>query len=238
MKAFLLAAGTGTRLRPITNSIPKCLVQICNKTLLGWWIELLQKHNVDEVLINLHHFPEKVISYLNSNSGGIKFNYFFEKSLLGSAGTLKKNKDFVKDEKSFYILYADNLTNVNLSKLFNYHESHKNPFTMALFETNNPSSCGIVMVNEENVIVDFEEKPQVPKSNLASAGIFVSEPDIIDLIPDKNVADIGFDLVPKLVNKMNGILINDFLIDIGTHDNLKKAEIEWNKIINNNRSSL
>ena len=76
MKAFLLAAGLGTRLKPITDAIPKCLVPICNKPLLGWWINLFKKHSIDEVLINLHHFPEKVKEYLNSNSNGIKFRFF------------------------------------------------------------------------------------------------------------------------------------------------------------------
>jgi mannose-1-phosphate guanylyltransferase len=236
MKAFLLAAGTGTRLKPITDSLPKCLVPIDGKPLLGWWIELFVKHNIDEVLINLHHFPEKVKEYLERNSQSIKFNYFVEETLLGSAGTLRENKDFVRNEKEFFILYADNLTNVNLTRFLEFHRIHNNPFTMALFKTENPSACGIAVLDNKGVIIDFQEKPAQPKTNLASAGIFISEPEVLDLIPDKRVADIGFDLIPKLVKKMNGKLINDYLIDIGTHNNLKRAKIEWLEIINNNRS--
>jgi mannose-1-phosphate guanylyltransferase len=236
MKAFLLAAGTGTRLRPLTDSIPKCMIPINGKPLLGWWIELFKKHNIDEVLINLHHFPEIVKDYLDNNSGEVKFRYSFEESLLGSAGTLKENKDFVKNEKEFFILYADNLTNVNLTGLLQFHNSHTNPFTMALFKTNNPSACGIALVDSENVITDFQEKPEHPKSNLASAGIFISEPGILDLIPDQKPADIGFDLIPKLINRMSGYLIDDYLIDIGTHNNLKKAGVEWPNILNQTRS--
>jgi mannose-1-phosphate guanylyltransferase len=235
MKAFLLAAGLGTRLRPLTDSIPKCLVPICGKPLLGWWIELFKKHGIDEVLINLHHFPEKVKNYLGSYSKGIKFHYFYEETLLGSAGTLRENKNFVKNEKEFYILYADNLTNVNLSAFLKFHRSHSNFFSMGLFKSQNPSACGIALVNDEGVIIDFEEKPKKPKSNLASGGVFLSTPKVLDLIPQKEITDIGFDLIPQLVNRMYGWLIDDYLIDIGTHENLRNAEIKWSLLANKNQ---
>ena len=232
MKAFLLAAGLGTRLKPITDSIPKCLVPVCGKPLLGWWIDLFNRHGINEVLINLHHFPEQVSKYLESNAEGIKFQFFYEETLLGSAGTLRENKNFVKNEKEFFILYADNLTNVNLSAFLQFHRSHDNFFSMALFKSKNPSACGIALVNRDGVITDFEEKPKNPKSDLASAGIFLSSPEALDLIPDKEITDVGFDLIPKLVNRMNGWLLNDFLIDIGTHENLKNAEEKWSLLIN------
>ena len=229
MKAFLLAAGLGTRLKPITDEIPKCLVPINGKPLLEWWRELLKKHNINEVLINLHHFPEQVKEFLGRNSNNIKFHFYFEEKLLGSAGTLRMNKDFVKGEKEFYILYADNLTNINLTQFKNFHNSHGYPFSMALFHSQNPKACGIAELNNNDVIIDFEEKPKVPKSDLASAGIFISSPDILELIPDNNLTDIGFDLIPKLIGKMKGWITNDFLLDIGTLENLKKAEKEWPK---------
>jgi len=235
MKAFLLAAGLGARLKPITDSIPKCLVPVCGKPLLGWWIDLFKKHYIDEVLINLHHFPEKVKEYLNSNSEGIKFHFFYEEALLGSAGTLRENKNFVKNEKEFFILYADNLTDVNLSAFLEFHRSHNNFFSMGLFKSQNPSACGIALVNDEGVINDFEEKPKNPKSNLASAGIFLSAPQVLDLIPKKEITDIGFHLIPKLVKRMNGWLINDYLIDIGTQKNLKKAEVKWASLVKKNQ---
>lgn len=232
MKAFLLAAGLGTRLKPITDTIPKCLVPICGKPLLGWWVDLFKKHNVNEVVINLHHFPSKVKEYIESNNEGIKFHYFYEKNLLGSAGTLRKNKDFVKNGKEFFILYADNLTNVNLSAFMKFHKTHDNFFSMGLFKSQNPSACGIATINNKGVIIDFKEKPQNPKSNLASAGIFISTPEVLDLIPTDEIADIGYHLIPKLVNRMNGWMVNDYLIDIGTHENLKNAETTWSIFVN------
>lgn len=231
MKAFLLAAGLGTRLKPLTDSIPKCLININGKPLLSWWIDLFLKYEIDEVLINLHHLPEKVTSYINNNNKGIKFNYYYEDKLIGSAGTIRENKNFIKNEKEFFIFYADNLTNYNLREMLNFHKTSNYIFTMALFRTDAPQTKGIARVNENYVITDFEEKPKFPKSNLANAGIYISSFDIINYIPDKEFADIGFDLLPKLVNKMRGWVSKDYLIDIGNLEHLKMAELEWPKIL-------
>lgn len=232
MKAYLLAAGLGTRLRPITNTITKCLVPICDKPLLGWWIDLFEQHGVTDVLINLHHFPEQVKTFLGSNSGGVKFEYYFEETLIGSGGTLRENKSFVKGEDSFCVFYADNLTNINLSKFVEYHKEKKQIFSMALFRSPNSTACGIALLDENGTIVDFEEKPKQPKSNLANAGVYVAHPDVLDLIPNLELTDIGFHLLPKLIGKMAGWEINDYLIDIGTIESLQRAEVDWVNITN------
>jgi mannose-1-phosphate guanylyltransferase len=227
MKAFLMAAGMGTRLKPLTDNIPKCLVPINGKPLLAWWFDLLEKHNVDEVLINLHYLPILVENFVKTYPTKVKINFVYEKELKGSAGTLLTNKEFVKDEKCFYILYADNLTNINLQEFLAEFEKSNHQFGMALFRSDNPESCGIVELNETRTIINFEEKPKNPKSNLANAGIYLASPEILELIPIKNVADIGFDLLPKLVNKMFGYETKEFFIDIGTYKNLETAEKNW-----------
>jgi mannose-1-phosphate guanylyltransferase len=232
MKAFLLAAGLGTRLRPITNSIPKCLVPICGKPLLGWWIELFERHNINEVLINLHHFPEQVQEYLAENSGNVRFTYFYEESLLGSGGTLRENKNFVRDEETFLICYADNLTNFDLTSFEEFHRENNTKFSMALVRAANPSACGIASLDGNNTIIEFEEKPKHPKSNLANAGIYAAHPSILDLIPDYGLTDVGYHLLPKLVGKMKGLEMSDYLLDIGTLENLARAEREWSSILN------
>jgi mannose-1-phosphate guanylyltransferase len=232
MKAFLLTAGLGTRLHPITLTIPKCLVPIAGKPLINWWFESMQKAGVTEVLINLHHLPDMVMAHVNALDTNIKVEFSYEPDLLGSAGTLVANKAFVANETSFFIFYGDNLTNTSLSNLYNFHVSQPQDFTMALFETNNPSGCGIVSLNEHFTVTHFEEKPANPVSNLANAGLYVASPKIISLIdPAKTPADIGFDLLPLLVGKMSGYKINDYLIDIGTHKNLEKARQDWPLLI-------
>lgn len=231
MKAFLLAAGLGTRLRPITDEIPKCLVPICGKPLLEWWIDLFEKHDIDEVLINLHHIPDKVINHISSIKTKVKFHFSYEKKLLGSAGTLRENKDFIIEEEHFFVLYADNLTNINLTEFLNFFKCNNQPAALALFETDQPKSKGIVELDKNNLVISFEEKPEKPRSNLANSGIYIFKPEIINFIPDSELADIGFHLLPKLVHHMVGWKINDFLIDIGTHQHLSIAQKKWEKII-------
>ncbi len=232
MKAFLLTAGLGTRLHPITHTIPKCLVPIAGKPLVNWWFESMQKAGVTHVLINLHHLPDMVMAHVNALDSPIKVEFVYEPILLGSAGTLVTNKSFVANETSFFIFYGDNLTNTSLSNLYNFHVSQPHGFTMALFETNNPTGCGIVSLNSDATITSFEEKPATPTSNLANAGLYVASPTVIDLIDSaKTPADIGFDLLPLLVGKMSGYKINDYLIDIGTHKNLEKARQDWPLLI-------
>jgi mannose-1-phosphate guanylyltransferase len=230
-KAFLLAAGLGTRLKPLTDKIPKCLVSICGKPLLGWWIDLMEKHGIEEVLINLHHLSEHVVTYINSYPTKIQFHFFYEKKLLGSGGTLRENKEFVKNEKAFFIFYADNLTNYDLTLFSMFHKKNEQLLSMALFETDNPQASGIAELNENNIIIDFVEKPKVPKSNLANAGLYVATPQVIDMIPNLKVTDIGFHLLPKLIGKMSGWRNNNYLIDVGTIEKLNKANNEWSKII-------
>lgn len=228
MKAFLLTAGLGTRLLPITNTIPKCLIEIDGKPLLEWWFESMEQAGITEVLINLHHLPDQVKAFVHNLTTPIKVNFFLEPTLLGSAGTLRANYDFIKNEQCFFIIYADNLTSIRLKDLYDFHLNQSHAFTMALFETNNPKSCGIAVLNDQQTIIDFVEKPEHPVSNLANAGIYMANPSVIEKIPaSKLPADIGFDLLPLLVNHMSGWKTSNYLIDIGTHDNLAKARAEW-----------
>lgn len=105
---------------------------------------------------------------------------------------------------------------------------------MSLFKTDQPTAKGIALLNSDNVIIDFEEKPKKPKSEMANAGIYISSPRILDFIPNDQTTDIGFDLLPKLVGRMTGWKTSDYLIDIGTYKDLEKAKIEWEKILKGN----
>lgn len=230
MKAFLLAAGLGTRLRPITNTIPKCLLPIHNRPLLSWWMDLFEQYHIDEVLINTHYLPILVQDYIKSYNKlktGTTLVEFYEDELLGSGGTVLSNKEFICKDEDFLICYADNLTNVNLAKMIDYHKSHKGILTMGLFYTNNPTGCGIAALDTEGRICEFEEKPQQPKSNLANAGIYIVNKAIFDYIPNKPVVDFGKDILPLLVDKMYGYTINEYLLDVGTMANYEKAQREW-----------
>ena len=231
MKAFLLAAGFGTRLRPITDTIPKCLVPIKGHPLLAWWLQLLQKHGVTEVLINTHYLPEPVRSFIktyNAKQTGLTVFEAYEPELLGSGGTIRTNRDFVDGEDSFLICYADNLTDANLTNFQRFHKDHGAPLSMALFHTNVPKQCGIAALDANDRIVEFVEKPENPKSNLANAGMYIADRKIFAYLDDsKTPLDFGKDVLPKLVGQMYGWNTEGYLIDIGTMENYKRANEEW-----------
>lgn len=224
MKAFLLAAGKGTRLRPLTDCVPKCLVRIAGRPLLGHWFALCERYGIDEVLVNLHHLPEQVKSYIQMRNFQGRVHLYYEPELLGSAGTLKANRGFVKGEASFFIAYADNLTDVNLEKMLQFHRTHSGVLTMGLFHAPQPQQCGIAQVDDKERIVAFVEKPKHPQSDLANAGIYVARPEFFSYIPDKIPADIGHDVLPQLVGNMYGYVIEEYLLDIGTWENYHKAQ--------------
>ncbi|WP_298564653.1 nucleotidyltransferase family protein [uncultured Phascolarctobacterium sp.] len=232
MKAFLLAAGYGTRLRPLTDSIPKCMVPICGRPLLCWWMDLFEKHSITEVLINTHYLPDavrKFIEVYNKQNTGTKLIEFYEEKLLGSGGTILVNRSFIENEENFFVCYADNLTNTDLSKMLEFHKKKQSLLTMGLFHTNKPKECGIAAINDQQLIYNFVEKPINPKNDLANAGIYVTDKTIFDYFPQNNFIDFGKDILPNLVNKMYGYEIKDYLLDIGNLDNYQKAEEEWHQ---------
>jgi mannose-1-phosphate guanylyltransferase len=228
MKAFLLAAGKGTRLEPLTLQTPKCLIGICGKPLIEYWFDLFELYGVTEVLINTSHLAEKVRDYLDSHSRELRIKLTYEHTLLGSGGTIKKNWDFVKGEEAFFILYADNLTNVNLRKMHKFHMQHKKDFTIALFKVLNPRECGIVELDESSTVISFVEKPAEPASDLAFAGIMISGQSLKDFWPDRETFDLGYDVLPNIIGKASGYVIDEYLLDIGTPDKLCKAEKDVN----------
>lgn len=227
MKAFLLAAGLGTRLRPITDTMPKCLVPIGGRPLLGWWLDLLERHGVTDVLINLHHLPDAVRAFAAEYRGPIHLSLVMEETLLGSAGTLAANRDFVGNDEQFFILYADNLTDVDLGALRRFNAANPAPLTVGLFRAENPSACGIAELDAGGRIIDFVEKPLHPRSDLASAGMFVARPALFEYLrPASYPYDFGGQVMPELVGTMNGLLLDGYIRDIGTLESLKRAEEE------------
>src|ERR1035437_8470402 len=183
MKAFLLAAGLGTRLRPLTDHTPKCLLPIRSRPLLSIWLSFLSENGIDEVLINTHYLAEKVRAWAAKENTPVRIHLVHEPELLGSAGTVLRNWEFVEGEESFFIFYADNLVRFDLSEIVSFHQTHSGPLTIALFETSRPEQCGIIGLDPSGRILEFMEKPSQPKSNLANAGIYIARPSLRDYLP-------------------------------------------------------
>jgi mannose-1-phosphate guanylyltransferase len=228
MKAFLLAAGLGTRLRPLTDTVPKCLLPVCGRPLLDLWLDNFGAAGVDEVLVNLHHLPEQVRSHLASYQGTPRVRTSYEPTLLGSAGTLVAGRDFVGPDEVFLAVNGDDLTDFDLRRLVDALAAEPAAqAAIAVFHASDPRACGILEV-EEGVVVSFEEKPAEPRSDLANAGLYAFRRSVLDLVPEDTPADIGTHLLPRLVGRSVAVPLGDaYLIDIGTPEALARAQAEW-----------
>lgn len=226
MKAFLLAAGHGTRLRPYTETVPKCLLPIRGTPMLEIWLGLCRRHGVSDVLVNTHAHASAVKDFIANWKDGIRVTVVEEPELYGSAGTLAANRAWVEQEDKFWVLYADVLTNANLAAMASFHDAG-DAATLGLYSVPDPGRCGIATVDADSRILRFIEKPASPDSNLAFAGLMIATPALLDTIPQKAGADIGFDVLPRLVGRMRGYRISDFVLDIGTLENYESAQSIW-----------
>jgi len=228
MKAMILAAGEGTRLRPLTLNTPKVMLPLAGKPLLQYILNLLRFHSITEVTINLHHLPKVVMNWLgNRGKFGICVIYSVEDTILGTAGALTKLRDFFDD--TFVVIYGDMLTNLDISSLVEFHQAKGALATVALFEVEDPSGYGIVELDNENRIRHFIEKPApgVTSSNLANAGIYMLQPEMIDYIPSDTFYDFGYDLFPALLSqgaRLFSYVTTDSILDTRNLENYRRTE--------------
>lgn len=226
MKAFILAAGLGTRLRPLTDTVPKCLVPVHGVPLLGIWLGLCERAGIDSVLVNLHHLPDQVRAFVRDYRGPVRVSTVFEETLLGTAGTVFANRQFVEGEREFFVVYVDNWTDVDLADMLAFHRTKGASLTMAVFHTDNPSGSGIVSVGADDRIVGFVEKPAHPMSDLANAGILVMSPQVLDGLPARRPLDLSFDVLPGWIGRMHAYRLKGFLRDLGTWESYRRVQAE------------
>lgn len=227
MKAFLLAAGVGSRLRPITDAVPKCMIPIDGRPLLDLWLDAFAAAGVDEVLINLHHLPDIVREHVAKRGGPPAVHMVFEPTLLGSAGTLAANREWVEDEEFFLVCNADNLTDFDLRELIEAHRAYKTIATIAVFHSPQPSAGGVVELTIDGIIAGFREKPAEPVSDLTNAGMYAFDTSLLREIDGPQPLDIGYHLLPRLVNRAGAVLVEGYFRDIGTPDAYRLAGKEW-----------
>ena len=227
MKAFLLAAGVGSRLKPITDDTPKCMVPIGGRPILDHWFDALADAGVDEVMVNLHHLAETVAEHVETRVGPPVVRLSYEPELLGSAGTLVDNRKWVDAERFFLVCNADNLTNFDVRSLITFHEAGSAPATLTAFRTDRPSEVGIVEVDDDGWMVSFQEKPRRPRSRLANAGIYAFDPALLDELHGRPPLDLGYDMIPRLVGRARVLPISGYFRDIGTVGAYRSALEEW-----------
>jgi mannose-1-phosphate guanylyltransferase len=191
------------------------------------WFELCRRYGVDEILINVHSHGDAVRKFIGANKEDLKVLLFEEPTLLGSAGTILANRDWVNAEKSFWVFYADVLTTADLQRMRDFHDSRSQIATIGVYEVPDPSRCGIVKVDEAGVVRDFVEKPKTLIGNLAFSGLMLATPAFLDVIPRTLPADLGFDALPLAVGRMAAYRLHDFLIDVGTLETYQTAQQAW-----------
>jgi len=202
-KAFIMAAGYGTRLEPLTFAIPKPMVPIVNKPTMQHNIELLRRHGIRRIVANIHYHPEQIVNYFSDGDDfGVDLSYSYEETLMGTAGgVFRMGKVVEKIDDTFLVLSSDALTDINLRALIEFHKSKKALATIALSSVDNVEQFGVVEVDKDSRILSFQEKPKASDSasNLANTGIYVFEPEILEMIPPDKFYDFGKELFPKLM---------------------------------------
>ena len=227
MKAFLLAAGHGTRLRPLTDTLPKCLVPIQGVPLLDIWLEVCRRAGISDLFVNLNAHADAVRMALSNHKNGLKIRLSEEQVLLGSAGTLRANREWLASEPEFWVLYSDVLTTFDLTKIMDFHRRTRPAATIGLYQVKDPSRCGVVLFDDKKVVHDFEEKPVHPKGNWVFSGLLIATPELLDTIPSESPVDLGFNVLPRLAGRMLAYPIADYLVDIGTMENYCLAQTTW-----------
>lgn len=227
-KAIILAGGLGTRLRPLTDTLPKCLVPIAGRPLLDYWVDALAAAGVAEARVNNHAHADQVRAYVNevSASGRLQLDESYEPTLLGSAGTITANADLADGADAVVIVYADNFSDVDLKGMLDFHRSHDDPFTMLLFRAPNPRACGIAELDGAGRVVSFIEKPAEPKSDLANGGVYIVDAAAYREIAGLKAFDLGFEVLPRFVGRMRGWAWHGYHLDVGTHEALAKARAD------------
>lgn len=216
---MILAAGEGTRLRPLTLALPKPMVPVANKPLLVRTLELLAAQNIREIAVNLFHQREAIRTVLGEGEAlGVRLRYSDEETLLGTAGGVKRMEAFL--DEPFLVLYGDNLYQADFAPLLAFHRANGALATIATFKAPNPSACGLVVTDPSGRVTRFQEKPPPAEvfTNNANAGVYVLEPEVFASLAPNAVLDWGRDIFPALLStrRVFAQSLNGYLQDTGT----------------------
>jgi mannose-1-phosphate guanylyltransferase / phosphomannomutase len=231
VKALVLAAGLGTRMRPLTEEMPKCLLPVGGRPLLAHILELLSRHGVREVFVNLYWHAARIRETIGSgHASGVDIEYLEEDQLSGTAGPIRKLARQLREDR-FLVLNGDNLTNLDLSALTQFHQDSAAELTIALHreEREDLPEKSVVETDAAGRIIWFIEKPAPSQisSEWSSGGVYVFEPQLIECIPEGRPYDLGHDLIPSLLSqgqRVFGFKSDFYLVDIGTPQAYERAQ--------------
>ncbi len=225
MKAMVLAAGLGTRLRPLTYQISKPMVPVLDRPVMEHILDLLEHHGFTEVIANLHYFPESIRAHF-----GQRISYRFEPELLGTAGGVRGCAEFFGGE-SFLVISGDALTDIDLQAMLARHREAKGVATLAVKKVANTREYGVVLHDREGRITGFQEKPEPDEalSDLGNCGIYMFEPEIFDYFPQRPFVDWAKDVFPALLEQdvpFHIHEIGEYWNDVGSLSELRQATFD------------
>ena len=226
MRALLLAAGMGTRLRPLTENVPKCLVPIKGQPLLGLWLDRLTQAGIGPLLINTHYLAGQVVAFIDASPYRDQVKLVNEHELRGTAGTLIANLDFFQGQDGL-LIHADNYC---LADFTAFQQAHRNRpstclLTMMTFRTDDPSSCGIVELDERGVVIGFHEKVTNPPGNLANGAVYILSAGLLKKLGSDLhfIKDFSTQVLNHFVGQIYSYETSKLLLDVGTPERYRQA---------------
>jgi len=230
--AFILAGGKGTRLRPITNEIPKPMVPLHDKPILQHALDLFKKYGITEIVMSIGYKGEKIKEYFGNGSRfGVNITYVEETEPLGTAGPLNLARQYLTD--TFVMCNADELKNIDLTEMYLFHKENNALASIALTTVSDPSQYGVAKLTGSKIL-EFIEKPEAgtAQSNLINAGLYILEPAVLDIVP-KGVSSIERDVFPKVATdgKLFGFPFSGQWFDTGTLERYEEAMQKWTDIV-------
>ena len=231
MRAVLMAGGSGTRLRPLTYDVPKPMVPILNRPIAEHILNLLKRHQITEVITTLHFLPDVLREYFQDGSDfGVQMTYAVEEDQpLGTAGCVKSTAELLDD--TFLVISGDSLTDFDLTEAIAFHREKGGKVTLVLTRVPNPIEFGVVILDREQRICRFLEKPSTSEvfSDTVNTGIYILEPEILDYLPSNQEADFSKDLFPLLLSQgepMYGYVAEGYWCDVGHLDIYREAQYD------------
>lgn len=239
MQALILAGGFGTRLRPLTLKLPKPVVSLVNRPILEYQIELLKRAGITDIILSLNYQPDKIQAVIgNGEKYGVKVKYVVEPEPRGTAGAVKFAGQFIKE--TTVILNGDNLINLDIAKVAEYHRKQNATATIVLQRIENPIGYGLVEIDAENQVLNFLEKPSAEdltkiSTRTVNAGTYILEPSVLDLIPNGENYSFEYGVFPELLkrkDKFTAFVDDSYWLDVGTPQRYLHAhqEIIKNKV--------
>lgn len=226
MRVLLLSAGYGTRLRPLTDTIPKCLVPINEKPLLEIWLDRLTLAGMGPFLVNTHYLAGRVNSFIQESPYRSHVTLVHENELLGTAGTLIANLKFFQGEDGM-LVHADNYCLADLDAFVSAHRNRPSGcvMTMMTFRTNIPSSCGIVEIDDRRVAIGFHEKVPHPPGNLANGAVYILSAEMLTEVAQNFsfAKDFSLELMNRFIGRIYTYETKSSFIDVGTPETYQMA---------------